>query len=555
VRRLLRIFYVLHIVGKNRLDQLAPAHWAFLPLKVFIRTLPSAWFSYPSTSKEDRLRLTLVELGPVFIKLGQMLSTRPDVLPPEIIKELELLQDNVPPFDPDLSIKIIEKELKKPVSELFLEFERTPMASASVAQVHAAQLLDGSEVVVKVIRPGIAKTIKQDFAILLTATRWLEKLWPDVRRFHPHKIVTNYQNTILSELDLGIEASNTARFRRNFKDSSFLYVPDVCFDYSTRNVMVVERIYGVPVTDIETMREQGVDLQVLAERGVKIFFTQVFKNNFFHADMHPGNIFVDISNPQQPRYISIDCAIAGTLSKEDQLFMARGILALLQQDYLLMAQLAIDADWLPADTLAHEFSVALQAVIEPIFEHPLDEIDFGPELIRLYELAQSFKLEVKPQFVLLEKTLLHIEGLGRQLMPSLDVWTIGRPLMEQWMKDQLGPKVIWNTVKQDFPLWVQQMPKVPLLITDALQEIKSTSTQTRQLLDQLEDQKQQLRSQRHRDFAWLTVASAAIISGVTAAWGEQLQQTLVQVPTVSWALGGIAMMIFLLRLLGNDNNR
>ena len=555
MRRLFRIIYVLHIVGKNRLDQLVPSHWAFIPLKIFIRTLPSAWFKYPKTSKEDRLRLALVELGPVFIKLGQMLSTRPDALPLDVIRELEELQDNVPPFDPDVSIAIIEKELKKPIDELFLDFKKEPMASASVAQVHEARLLTGEEVVVKVIRPDIEKVIKRDFAILLTLTRWLEKLWPEVRRFHPHKIVTNYQRTILSELDLGIEASNTARFRRNFKDSNLLYVPDVCFDYSTRNVMVVERIYGIPITDIDTMKEKGVDMQALAERGVKIFFTQVFKNNFFHADMHPGNIYVDISNPAQPRYISIDCAIAGTLSKEDQLFMARGILALLQQDYVLMAQLAIDADWLPSDTPTHDFACALQTVVEPIFEHPLDEIDFGPELLRLYQLAQDFKLEVKPQFVLLEKTLLHIEGLGRQLMPSLDVWTIGRPLMEQWMKDQLGPKVIWNTVKQDFPLWVQQMPKVPLLITDALEEIKTNSTQTRQLLQQLENQKQQLRSQRHRDIAWFSIASVAIITGVTATWGEYLQGAFQDIPTISWILGGVALVIFLLRLFGTDNHR
>lgn len=555
MRRLFRIFYFLHIVAKNRLDQLLPSQWRYLPLKVFLRSLPSAWFRRPKTSKEDRLRLSLIELGPVFIKLGQLLSTRPDALPPAVIHELELLQDQVPPFNPDTSIAIIEKELKKPIAELFLEFKREPMASASVAQVHEARLLGGEEVVVKVIRPGIAKTIKQDFAILLTATRWLEKIWPDMQRFHPHKIVENYQKTILSELDLNIEASNTSRFRRNFKDSNLLYVPDICFNYSTRNVMVAERIYGIAVTDTSTMRQQGVDMQVLAERGVKIFFTQVFKHNFFHADMHPGNIFVDISDPAQPRYISIDCAIAGALSKEDQLFMARGILALLQQDYLLLAQLAIDADWLPADTPIHEFSVALQTVIEPIFERPLDEIDFGPELIRLYQLAQAFKLEVKPQFVLLQKTLLHIEGLGRQLLPSLDVWTIGRPLMEQWMKDQLGPKVIWNTVKQDFPLWVQQLPKVPLLITGALEEIKTTTNQTRQLLQQLEEQKQQLRSQRHRDLAWLTLASAAIVSGITAAWGKHLQQAFLDIPTISWLLGGAAVVIILLRLLGGSNGR
>ncbi|HEY9135204.1 MAG TPA: 2-polyprenylphenol 6-hydroxylase [Pseudomonadales bacterium] len=554
MRRLFRVFYVLHIVAKNRLDQLLPSQLQYLPFKIFLRSMPSAWFRRPKTSKEDRLRLTLVELGPVFIKLGQMLSTRPDALPPAIIHQLELLQDQVPPFDSDVSIAIIETELKKPITELFLEFEREPMASASVAQVHAARLLGGEEVVVKVIRPGIAKTIKQDFAILLTASRWLEQIWPEIRRFHPHKIVGNYQKIILSELDLDIEASNTAKFRRSFKDSNLLYVPDICFDYSTRNVMVAERIYGIPVTDTDTMRQRGVDMQVLAERGVQIFFTQVFKHNFFHADMHPGNIFVDISNPEQPRYISIDCAIAGSLSKQDQLFMARGILALLQQDYLLLAQLALDADWLPTDTPTHEFSVALQTVIEPIFERPLDEIDFGPVLIRLYQLAQAFQLEVKPQFVLLQKTLLHIEGLGRQLLPSLDVWSIGRPLMERWMKDQLGPKAVWSTVKQDFPLWVQQLPKVPLLITGALEEIKTTHSQTRQLLQQLEEQKQQLKSQRRRDLAWLTLASVALVSGITAAWGRQLQQAFLEIPSISWALGGAAAVIILLRLLSGKNN-
>lgn len=551
MRRLLRIFYILHVTAKHRLDQFLPWHWPFFPLKLFLRCLPSAWFRRPKNSKEDRLRLSLIELGPVFVKLGQLLSIRPDVLPIELIRELTQLQDRVPPFDSKTSVAIIEKELNKSIDELFLEFSHQPMASASVAQIHAARLPGGEEVVVKVIRPNIEKIIQRDFSILLTITHWLEKVWPDTQRYHPYTIVKDYKNTLLSELDLDIEASNTARFRRNFKDSKLLYVPDICFDYSTRNVMVAERIYGIAVTDTETMHQHGVDIQILAERGVKIFFTQVFKHNFFHADMHPGNIFVDITNPEQPKYISIDCAIAGTLSQEDQLFMARGILALLQQDYLFLAKLAIQSGWLPGDAPIHEFSVALQTVIEPIFERPLDEIDFGPELIRLYQLAQKFRLEVKPQFVLLQKTLLHIEGLGRQLLPSLDVWSIGRPLMEQWMKDQLGPKVVWKTVKQDFPLWVQQLPKVPLLITGALEEIQHTSNQTRQILDQMELQKQQLKSQRHRDLAWLTLASAALIGGLTAAWGTQLQQTFRTLPTISWVLGGAAVVIILLRLLSS----
>lgn len=540
--KLLRLFQVLHIIGKHRLDALLPQEPLLAPLRFFLRALPSAWFQEGDPHLESRLKDALVELGPLFIKLGQMLSTRPDLLPEGLILELEKLQDRVPPFDDDAARLIIESELKQPVDTLFARFDRHVMASASIAQVHSAALHSGQEVVIKIVRPGIEKIIHNDIAILLTLTRWLETFFPDLRRFHPHNIARTYSDILLEELDLGLEASNATRFRRNHKHSKYIYFPEIYWDYSTRRVMVQERIYGVPLTDTATLVKHGIDLDVLSERGVEIFFSQVFNYNFFHADMHPGNIFVDVSQPDDPRYIAIDCAIAGSLSAQDQSFLAHSLYSFLQQDYDAIAQNMCDHGWVPEDTSVHELAHAMQRAAEPIFERPLNQIDFGPVLLRFYSLARRFHLEAKPQFTLLQKTVLHIEGLGRQLNPALDIWKIGRPLMEKWMKDQLGPKKLLRQFKQNAPTLLHELPELPMLIHKTLKEIRDQNYQQRQWMKQ----QRALENRRRKDLAF--VLSGLVLIGLAFSPGKVLLEPLQIVAPDLWLVGS-GMALILLRFL------
>lgn len=417
--RLTRLGTILRTVGRYRLDEfidvgtLRPGPlWA-------LRLSPWRLWPVPALSRGERLRLTLEELGPVFIKFGQLLSTRRDLLPEDIADELARLQDDVPPFSEDISVALIEQGLGKSIEQLFAHFERTPMASASVAQVHAATLHEGEQVVVKVVRPDIEPIIRQDIALLYTLARLVEKFLPDGKRLRPVEVVADYEITILDELDLGREAANASQLRRNFEGSKLVYVPRVYWDYTCRTVFTMERISGIPVTDLDTLRSSGTDLKLLAERGVEIFFTQVFRDSFFHADMHPGNIFVDITDPADPGYIAIDCAIVGSLSDADQYYLARNLLGVFRRDYREVAQLHVECGWVPPDTRVQDFESAMRAVCEPVFEKPLAEISFGHLLIYLFRTARRFNMEVQPSMVLLQKTLLNIEGLGRQLYSTL----------------------------------------------------------------------------------------------------------------------------------------
>lgn len=547
--KLFRLFQVLHIIGKHRLDVLLPNEPVLLPLRFLLRALPSSWFKDSAPHPESSFKDALVELGPLFIKLGQMLSTRPDLLPQGLIVELEKLQDRVPPFDDDVARLIIESELKQPVDTLFARFDHHVLASASIAQVHSAALHSGEEVVIKIVRPGIEKTIRNDIAILLSLTRWLETFFPDLRRFHPHNIALTYSNILLDELDLGLEASNAARFRRNHKHSKYIYFPEIHWDYCTRRVMVQERIYGVPLTDTATLVKQGIDLDVLSERGVEIFFSQVFNYNFFHADMHPGNIFVDVSRPDDPRYIAIDCAIAGSLSAQDQSFLAHSLYSFLQQDYNAIAQNMCDHGWVPEDTSVHELAHAMQRAAEPIFERPLNQIDFGPVLLRFYSLARRFHLEAKPQFTLLQKTVLHIEGLGRQLNPALDIWKVGRPLMEKWMKDQLGPKKLLRQFKQNAPTLLHELPELPMLIHKTLKEIRGQNYQQRQWMKQ----QRTLENRRRKDIAFV-LAGLILIGLAFSPTASVLEAWPLLAQPDRW-LAGSGMALILLRfLMGGRQN-
>ncbi|WP_079203444.1 ubiquinone biosynthesis regulatory protein kinase UbiB [Pseudomonas sp. CC6-YY-74] len=466
VRRLLRI---QRVVIRYQLDDLLFAQPLPLWLRVLRYALPWRWLPRKALhlSRGARLRLALEELGPIFIKFGQLLSTRRDLLPMDIADELAKLQDQVPPFDQEHSRALIEAQLGAKVGDLFARFDAQPLASASVAQVHGAQLKSGEEVVVKVIRPGLEPVIRQDLAWLFLLAKLAEKASADARRLRPVEVVGDYEKTIYDELDLLREAANASQLRRNFEDSPLLYVPQVYWELCRPKVLVMERIYGVQVTDLATLTDQRTDMKLLAERGVEIFFTQVFRDSFFHADMHPGNIFVSTRTPWNPQYIAIDCGIIGSLTAEDQDYLARNLLAFFKRDYRRVAQLHIDSGWVPADTKVNDFEAAIRTVCEPIFERPLKDISFGQLLLRLFQTARRFNMEVQPQLVLLQKTLLNIEGLGRQLYPDLDLWATAQPFLERWMRDRVSPLHLLRNLQQQ----AEQVPHLSQMARDTLERL------------------------------------------------------------------------------------
>ncbi len=481
-----RLWKILYIFTRYRLDDLLPTEQFPLPLRIALWLAPWRLAPVPKKlSRGERLRLALEALGPIFVKFGQILSTRPDLIPDDIVNELTHLQDNVPPFSGKEATQLIESQLGEPVAKLFAKFDSVPMASASIAQVHPATLHDGTEVVVKVVRPGIHKTIDRDMILLDQMARIVEKYSADGRRLKPVEVVEDYSHTIHAELNLAIEASNATQLRRNFEGSDLIYVPEVYWDFTRTSVMVSERIYGIPVADIDALKAQGTDMKVLAERGVEIFFTQVFRDSFFHADMHPGNIFVAHGNPKKPMYIAIDCGIVGTLNEQDQHYLARNLLAFFNQDYYQVAQLHIDSGWVPSNTKVHELESAIRSVCEPIFEKPIAEISFGQVLLQLFSVARRFDMEVQPQLVLLQKTLLNIEGLGRQLYPQLDLWNTAKPYMERWIKERFGPKGAMRELKRQLPNWIEKGPQIPGLIHSSLSKLSQIDTSQAQISDQI----------------------------------------------------------------------
>ncbi len=467
--RLIRIAWV---VTRYRLDHLIPLDRLPRYARLLMAVAPIRLFPKGDKSRGERLRLALENLGPIFIKFGQMLSTRRDLMPPDIAVELKRLQDQVPPFPGETARAIIEEELGAPVGELFEAFDAEPLASASIAQVHSARLDSGEEVVVKVIRPGIDAVMRSDIKLLYTFARLLLKVWPEAKRLRPVEVVEDYESTLFDELDLQKEAANTSQLKRNFQYSPLLHVPTIYWPRTRRRVMTQEMVRGVPVADTDKLEANGVDMRLLAERGVEIFFTQVFRDNFFHADMHPGNIFVDISDPRDPSFIAIDCGIVGSLTREDQDYLARNIIAFFRQDYYEVAMLHIESGWVGENTRANEFAAAIRSVCEPILEKPLKDISFGQVLMGLFQTAQRFHMEVQPQLVLLQKTLLNIEGLGRSLYPELDLWNTARPFLERWMHDRAGPRGFWEELKRQAPDLAQRVPQLPVLAHQALSQVE-----------------------------------------------------------------------------------
>jgi ubiquinone biosynthesis protein len=481
-----RLWKILYIFTRYRLDDLIPTKQFPLPLRIALWLAPWRLAPVPKKlTRGERLRLALEALGPIFVKFGQILSTRPDLIPDDIVSELTRLQDDVPPFSGKEATRLIETQLGESVDILFAKFDSVPMASASIAQVHPATLHDGTEVVVKVVRPGIDKTIERDLILLDQMASLVEKYSADGRRLKPVEVVEDYANTIHAELNLSIEASNATQLRRNFEGSDLIYVPEVYWDLTRTSVMVSERIYGIPVADIGALKAQGTNMKVLAERGVEIFFTQVFRDSFFHADMHPGNIFVAHGSPEKPKYIAIDCGIVGTLNEQDQHYLARNLLAFFNQDYYQVAQLHIDSGWVPSNTKVHELESAIRSVCEPIFEKPIAEISFGQVLLQLFSVARRFNMEVQPQLVLLQKTLLNIEGLGRQLYPQLDLWNTAKPYMERWIKERFGPKGAMRELKRQLPNWIEKGPQIPGLIHSSLSKLSQIDTSQAEISQQL----------------------------------------------------------------------
>lgn len=509
-----RLIKLLNTAARYRLDQVAPQ---LLPgglagMLFTLWTLP--WRNHPASELPPavRLRLALEELGPIYIKFGQLLSTRRDFLPPELADELQSLQDKVPGFSSPAITSLVEAALGRPWPEVFSELSIEPLASASVAQVHCARLLGGEEVVVKVIRPGIEKTIVEDIKLLKWIASLVEKHVPVGRRLRPREVVDDYEKIILDELNLLAEGANATQLRRNFEHSPLLYVPKVYWEFSRSNLLVAERIYGTPVADIASLRAQGVDLKKLAETGVEIFFTQVFNHSFFHADMHPGNIFVARHTPENPQYIAIDCAIIGSLSKSDQQYLARNLLAIFRRDYRKVAELHVECGWVPRDTKVHEFEAAMRSVCEPIFEKPLKDISFGYLLVQLFHTAGRFNMEVQPSLVLLQKTLLNVEGLGRQLYPELDLWTTALPFLEDWNRRRMRPSTLFNALRENVPDWIEQLPYLPQLMIDTLTQSNQLSAINANLEQRLRDDARRAESERARSVRnGLILAALALV--------------------------------------------
>ena len=532
-RTLFRLLAIQRVLVKYGLDDVIKETHLLRPLR-FIFYL-SATRRNRSAPLGERIRLALEELGPIFVKFGQALSTRRDLLPADIADELAKLQDAVPPFPAEQAIAIIDAAYEKPVDKVFERFDKEPLAAASIAQVHTAKLSSGHEVIVKVLRPGVLDQIEKDLAVLRLLAGLADRYWEHGKRLRPLEVVDEYENTILDELDLMREAANTAQLKRNFQGSDMLYVPDVYWDYCRPDVLVQERIYGTPISDMAALKAAGANIQVLAENGVEIFFTQVFRHNFFHADMHPGNIFVITTDPERPKYAAVDFGIVGTLSPEDQRYLAENFLAFFDRDYHRIAKLHLDSGWVPAETRVDQLETAIRTVCEPIFNKPLAEISFAALLIRLFRVAQRFNVEIQPQMILLHKTLFNIEGLGRALYPQLDLWKTAHPVMKRWMDDQVGPRAMLNDLRENLPQLRDALRDIPGIVRH-LGEQAAEGRYTVELKSrELEEMQLQLKRQRQQRF-WLAGAATSLLAG-TVLLGLGVMAPL------GWALlagGGVA---------------
>jgi len=507
-----RLLQIQRVLVRHGLDEIILATHLFRPLRFAFYLSPATWFERrKGGTRGERIRLALEELGPIFVKFGQALSTRRDLLPPDIADELEKLQDRVPPFPGAEARAIVERAYGRSVTEVFEQFDETPLAAASIAQVHVAKLRTGEDVVVKVIRPGVREKIERDLEVMHVFARLARDYAREGHRLRPVEVVREYEKTILDELDLMREAANAAQLKRNFAGNDLLHVPAVYWDYCRPEAMVMERIRGVIISDLDELRRRGANIQRLAENGVTIFFTQVLRHNFFHADMHPGNIFVQLDDPEYPKYCAVDFGIMGTLTARDQHYLAENFLAFFERDWRRVAQLHVDSGWVPADTRVDELETAVRTVCEPIFNKPLSEISFGQVLMRLFEVARRFQMTVQPQLILLQKTLLQIEGLGRQLYPDLDLWKTAQPILRDWAADRLSGRNLATELRRQLPDLSEALRMLPQILQQAVQQAADGNLRLKVDQTGIEELRAELRgSARRRD---TTIVGAVTLLG------------------------------------------
>ena len=515
IGQILRLLTIQRVLLKHGLDELVFTLHLFSSVRWLQKLLPWNWFRKTEDAMGVRLRLALEDLGPIYVKFGQQLSTRRDVLPDDVAVELARLQDKVPPFPGGIARDIIERALGKPVEEIFREFDETPLASASVAQVHAATLKDGRAMIVKVIRPEIAKVISRDLGIINILAETLERYSRDARRLKPSAVVDEFEKTLFNELDLMREAASASQLRRNFSDSEVLYVPEVVWELTNRDVMVMERVSGIPVSDVAALEQAGVDLKWLAERGVEIFFTQVFRDSFFHADMHPGNIFVQPGSDGHARFMMVDFGIMSSLSEYDQRYLADNFLAFLNRDYQRVAELHIESGWVPPETRVDEFEFAIRTVCEPMFDRPIRELSIGTLLLRLFQTARQFNMVILPQLLLLQKTLVNIEGLGRQLYPDLDLWATAQPIMQRWMDDRMGLRAMLKGTRDTVPYWLNRLPQFPHKVMDLVDRLQDGKFQVELKSGEVDELRREIR-RNNRNNIRVIIGCALVLAALVS---------------------------------------
>jgi ubiquinone biosynthesis protein len=541
LRQLARLLRITRVFVRHDLDEFVTAIHLFRPYRLLLRLAPWRLLARRNIPRGVRLREALEELGPVFVKFGQMLSTRPDLLPEDIANELAKLQDRVPPFAAEESVRLIEQALGGKLETWFSEFNREPIASASVAQVHIAVLHDGAEVAVKVLRPGIESVIERDLELLYLMASLALRYAPQARRFRPAEVVDEFSKTIHDELDLRVESANASRLRANFEGSTLLHVPKVYWDLTRRTVMVLERIHGIPIGNIEGLKAAGIDMRLLAHNGVEIFFTQAFRDGFFHADMHPGNIFVS----PEGQYRAVDFGIMGTLGEKDKRYLAENFLAFFNRDYHAVADSHLRAGWVAPGTNLVEFEAAIRTVCEPVFARPIKEISFGRFLLHLFQTARRFNMEVQPQLVLLQKTLFNIEGLGRRLYPDLDLWETAKPYLERWMSEHMGPRAFLNSLRKEFPKWWAMLPEIPSLVHEGLRRAGQTDAAQEAQTRELEELRRQLRHQQRRLYFAVAGSGLLIAGAVFLGMGMPVSGVWAWEQVAGWVLAAAGVFLLL----------
>jgi ubiquinone biosynthesis protein len=550
-----RIFTIQRVLIRHGFDEIIFSTPLLSSISFVLYLLPWNWRRRDYKPRAERIRAVLEDLGPLFVKFGQILSTRRDLLSDDIADELSKLQDKVPPFPGPQARAIVEKAYGKTLNETFASFDEEPLASASIAQVHAACLLDGREVIVKVVRPNLRPTIEQDIALMYVLADAAERYWARGKRLKPTVVVAEFEKTILDELDMMREAANASQLRRNFDDSKLMYVPGVYWDYTRRNVLVMERVTGLSIDDRDGLERAGVDLKSLAERGVEIFFTQVFRDHFFHADVHPGNLFVLPSNEGHlARFAPVDFGIMGSLSEFDQRYLAENFSAFLDRNYRRVAELHVESGWVPPETRVDEFEFAIRAVCEPIFDRPMKDISVGNLLLGLFQTAQRFHMEILPQLLLLQKTLVNVEGIGRHLYPELDLWRAARPSLEQFMIERVGVRRLMSSARQAVPRWVDRLPELPGLTVEVLDQVKTGRLKVQTHDPQLAELRGEIRALHRRLTLALIGVGFVICAAILFGIREESSQMLGPLPLSVWIFGALGVIATFAALTGRADS-